>query len=288
MCLKGTPFFVVESAAYSQHSLYAIERGGGYFFTSRWLPMNQVGIGRFAKKHGVWARQIQGREQCRMFIKVPMKIFDYRLSGNEMKVYLYLARIKNDSEIAMAKRETIRMRCGLRSNTTVGSILHVLEQKGLISKFHRYAANGYYISSMYLLKPLVGKWFAFYVDDMLPAVGGSEFLVYLYLFMLRRENGKAWPSLRKMERATGLARGTVCKAIRNLEKTALLLERKYERANITFTQSFSQRKKEKPASEPEAWPVPIFFVPLKIAQRRLRLQGGSNFDDQGLNFDFIT
>src|SRR5699024_250397 len=119
-------------------------------------------IGRFAKKHGVWARQIQGREQCRMFIKVPMKIFDYRLSGNEMKVYLYLARIKNDSEIAMAKRETIRMRCGLRSNTTVGSILHVLEQKGLISKFHRYAANGYYISSMYLLKPLVGKWFAFY------------------------------------------------------------------------------------------------------------------------------
>ena len=119
--------------------------------------MNQVGIGRFAKKHGVWARQIQGREQCRMFIKVPMKIFDYRLSGNEMKVYLYLARIKNDSEIAMAKRETIRMRCGLRSNTTVGSILHVLEQKGLISKFHRYAANGYYISSMYLLKPLVGK-----------------------------------------------------------------------------------------------------------------------------------
>lgn len=57
-----------------------------------------------------------------MFIKVPMKIFDYRLSGNEMKVYLYLARIKNDSEIAMAKRETIRMRCGLRSNTTVGSI----------------------------------------------------------------------------------------------------------------------------------------------------------------------
>ena len=150
--------------------------------------MNQVGIGRFAKKHGVWARQIQGREQCRMFIKVPMKIFDYRLSGNEMKVYLYLARIKNDSEIAMAKRETIRMRCGLRSNTTVGSILHVLEQKGLISKLHRY--------SMYLLKPLVGKWFAFYVDDMLPAVGGSEFLVYLYLFMLRRENGKAWPSLR--------------------------------------------------------------------------------------------
>ncbi len=86
-----------------------------------------------------------------MFIKVPMKIFDYRLSGNEMKVYLYLARIQNDSEIAMAKRETIRMRCGLRSNTTVGSILHVLEQKGLISKFHRYAANGYYISSMYLL-----------------------------------------------------------------------------------------------------------------------------------------
>lgn len=221
-----------------------------------------------------------------MFIKVPMKIFDYRLSGNEMKVYLYLARIKNDSEIAMAKRETIRMRCGLRSNTTVGSILHVLEQKGLISKFHRYAANGYYISSMYLLKPLVGKWFAFYVDDMLPAVGGSEFLVYLYLFMLRRENGKAWPSLRKMERATGLARGTVCKAIRNLEKTALLLERKYERANITFTQSFSQRKKEKPASEPEAWPVPIFFVPLKIAQRRLRLQGGSNFDNQGLDLSF--
>ena len=95
-----------------------------------------------------------------------MKIFDYRLSGNEMKVYLYLARIQNDSEITMAKRETIRMRCGLRSNTTVGSILHVLEQKGLISKFHRYAANGYYISSMYLLKPLVGKWFAFYVDDM--------------------------------------------------------------------------------------------------------------------------
>lgn len=184
--------------------------------------MNQVSIGRFAKKHGVWARQIQGREQCRMFIKVPMKIFDYRLSGNEMKVYLYLARIKNDSEIAMAKRETIRMRCGLRSNTTVGSILHVLEQKGLISKFHRYAANGYYISSMYLLKPLVGKWFAFYVDDMLPAVGGSEFLVYLYLFMLRRENGKAWPSLRKMERATGLARGTVCKAIRNLEKNCFI------------------------------------------------------------------
>ena len=63
-----------------------------------------------------------------MFIKVPMKIFDYRLSGNEMKVYLYLARIQNDSEITMAKRETIRMRCGLRSNTTVGSILHVLEQ----------------------------------------------------------------------------------------------------------------------------------------------------------------
>ena len=27
-----------------------------------------------------------------MFIKVPMKIFDYRLSGNEMKVYLYLAK----------------------------------------------------------------------------------------------------------------------------------------------------------------------------------------------------
>ena len=33
-----------------------------------------------------------------MFIKIPMKIFDYRLSGNEMKVYLYLARIQNDSD----------------------------------------------------------------------------------------------------------------------------------------------------------------------------------------------
>ena len=40
--------------------------------------------------------------------------------------------------------------------------------------------------------------------------------------MLRRENGKAWPSLRKMERATGLARGTVCKAIRNLEKNCFI------------------------------------------------------------------
>lgn len=126
-----------------------------------------------------------------MFIKVPMKIFDYRLSGNEMKVYLYLARIKNDSEIAMAKRETIRMRCGLRSNTTVGSILHVLEQKGLISKFHRYAANGYYISSMYLLKPLVGKWFAFYADDMLPAVGRKRIpgiFVSFYASARKRES----------------------------------------------------------------------------------------------------
>jgi hypothetical protein len=32
--------------------------------------------------------------------------------------------------------------------------------------------------------------------------------------------------------------------------------------------------------------VPIFFVPLKIAQRRLRLQGGSNFDNQGLDLSF--
>ena len=150
----------------------------------------------------------------------------------------------------MAKRETIRMRCGLRSNTTVGSILHVLGQKGLISKFHRYAANGYYISSMYLLKPLVGKWFAFYVDDMLPAVGGSEFLVYLYLFMLRRENGKAWPSLRKMERATGLARGTCVQSNSQSGKNCFIAREEIRKGkhNLLHNHSAKGRRKSRQVS----------------------------------------
>lgn len=180
-----------------------------------------------------------------MFIKVPLTVFQFGLSGNELKTYLYLTMIKNPLGMAVVRRETITHRCGMRSMSTVSSALNALESKGLIKRKHRYNDRGYYAASAYEVKQTGSvKWVPLPVECFTFHVSGSALLVYLYLLSCRRKNGRAWPSLRRIEAVTQLARNTICKAIRILEEFGCISKAKLWKGKHNLYKVLTCKKRE--------------------------------------------
>lgn len=215
-----------------------------------------------------------------MFIKVPLTVFQFGLSGNELKTYLYLMMIKNPRGMAVVRRETIVRRCGIRSMSTVSSALNMLESKGLIKRKHRYNDRGYYVASAYEVKQTgSGKWFPLPVECFRANLSGSALLVYLYFLSCRRKNGSAWPSLRRIEAVTQLARNTICKAIRLLEEVGYVSKAKIWKGKHNLYKVLTHKKRgtapcqlgEKPSDKGQNPLVPLtksslhhFFESVKL------------------------
>lgn len=156
-------------------------------------------------------------------LRIPNLLLDFSLSPNALKVYVYLCSCAGADSTAIVRASRIAERCHICANT-VRMAVHELGALGLLEKQNRYNAEHHYIANAYHLARLVGGWFALDTTNNPFALGGSTFMVYLYLLRCRGSNGKAFPSLRRIERAIGVCRAVVVKAIKQLAALGLLVK----------------------------------------------------------------
>lgn len=156
-------------------------------------------------------------------LRIPNLLLDFPLSPNALKVYVYLLSCADAERTAIVRVSRIAERCHVCANT-VRAAVGELGGLGLLEKQNRYNAEHHYIANAYKLACPGGKWFALDTTNNSFALGGSTFMVYLYLLRCRGRNGKAFPSLRRIERAIGVCRAVVVKAIKQLAALGLLIK----------------------------------------------------------------
>lgn len=156
-------------------------------------------------------------------LRIPNLLLDFPLSPNALKVYVYLLSCAGAERTAIVRVSRIAERCHICANT-VRAAVGELGGLGLLEKQNRYNAQHHYIANAYKLACPGGKWFALDTNNNPFALGGSTFMVYLYLLRCRGRNGKAFPSLRHIERAIGVCRAVVVKAIKQLAALGLLIK----------------------------------------------------------------
>lgn len=149
-------------------------------------------------------------------MKVYNAIFDYALSANAVKVYLYLTRCQNALGTAAVKVSTISDKCAIQSAVSVHKAIAELEEKGLVSKYRRRCADGDYIANGYHITQLQGRWFSLSLKHNPFALPKNSFLVYLYMLRCANRAGRAWPSLRRMAEVLAVSKNTVLNAIQQL------------------------------------------------------------------------
>lgn len=157
-----------------------------------------------------------------MFIKVYHKVFDYRLSPNALKVYIYLTSVQNCLANAIVKVGTISTACAINSPSTVHAALAELEGKGMLVKYQRRNYEGNYIANGYYVKQLRGDWFPLPKDAEAFALPKASFAAYLLLLKCRNKRNRAFPSFNHMAKVLGLARNTIIAAIQDLVSKMLV------------------------------------------------------------------
>lgn len=186
------------------------------------------------------------------FLKVADSIFDFHLSPTELKVYLYLTRCQNCLATATVRIQTICTQCAIASANTVRNALDQLEHRGLIQRKQRHDSRGRCISSQFFIRQLEsnGKWFRLWLGVQPFQMDKSAFVVYAYLCRQRvAYSGKAWPSQNTIAAAVGIARRTVCEALKQLVSFGAILKAALwkGRHNLyTVLQTCKSRKKGTP------------------------------------------
>lgn len=152
-----------------------------------------------------------------MFVKVYNQLFNYKLSPNALKVYVYLTMRQNALYNAILKVSTISRSCGIASATTVHTALAELESKGLVVRYRRRNREGDFIANGYRVTPLSGKWFALPLDNCPLLLNKSSFATYIYLLKCANaRTGKAFPSISAMAKCLCVCRNTIIAAIKHL------------------------------------------------------------------------
>lgn len=151
-----------------------------------------------------------------MYLQVYNKVFDYNLSANALKVYLFLSHCSNVLGAATVRTSTIMERTGIKSAVTVRQQIATLKEKGLVSAVARFNAQRRSISNQYQITPLKGRWFVLRLENNPFLLNKSDFQVYLYLSCRANRIGRAFPSLTIISNALHMSRQTVCDAIANL------------------------------------------------------------------------
>ena len=158
--------------------------------------------------------------------RVYHSLFDYQLSANALKVYVFLTTCQNALGTATVRIGVIAARCGISSPTTVQAALGELQEKGLVRKFRRKLQDGQYISNGYDITQLSGAWFLFPTDAAVLTLPKASFAAYLYLHKcVKNTKGstrRVHPSYQRMADVLHMARNTIIAAIADLVSRFLL------------------------------------------------------------------
>lgn len=84
-------------------------------------------------------------------------LFNYKLSSNTLKVYVYLLYCRNRLGNAVVRISTMQEACNIASAATVQKALHELESKGLVSNCRRRNMEGNKIANRYTITQLSGR-----------------------------------------------------------------------------------------------------------------------------------
>lgn len=154
-----------------------------------------------------------------MFIMVPNKIFNHKLSGSEMLVYCGILSYTNRFGRAIVKAERIAARCSLSVNTVYAAIASLCNRH-LICKRKR-IANHYNIANCYDIINLKGGFFMLDTNIFSLELSPTSFLVYTYLLKRTNKKGIAYPSLNTMHTELCLSIDTIVDKLDYLSEVGL-------------------------------------------------------------------
>lgn len=163
------------------------------------------------------------------------KIFDLKLSAQEMAVYAYLCSLPSETPTIdgayaiKVKQSTIAQKCGIKAVQTVSKIIAHLAEKSLAEPLKRdVKPNRQKGTYTYIVKKLPTNGSFFFVDrHILGLLSPNQMLVYL--FMCKSYSNKlndSWNSYNDISAHTCLKRETVIRIISELKKMKLIVKSK--------------------------------------------------------------
>lgn len=163
------------------------------------------------------------------------KIFDLKLSAQEMAVYEYLCSLPSETPTIdgaytiKVKQSTIAQKCGIKAVQTVSRIITRLAEKSLAEPLKRdLRANGQKGTYTYTVKKLTTNDSFFFVDrHILGLLSPNQMLVYL--FMCKSYSNKlndSWNSYNDISAYTCIKRETVIRIISELAEMKLIAKSK--------------------------------------------------------------
>lgn len=174
---------------------------------------------------------MKGAVKMRGF-KVPNNIFKTGLKHSQLVVYLYLlSRQKNN--LVTATYAQIADKLDMAPKTVYNAISG-LADKSLVSKSYK-SRNGQIVAIQLKLASFPQQswvWVETRLFDL--KLTASELNVYLYIKCRANECGCAFPSITLIHQHTGLAKGTVHKAICSLIAHSLLRKKHYVKKDRSF------------------------------------------------------
>lgn len=164
------------------------------------------------------------------FIKLSNQIFDYQLSPKALFIYAVLVRHMNALHYVVKGGDQLAALCGLSRNTVIAAIKE-LSEKGLVSKKQRFGYRGYQKNGYFIVVP-AGGWFAVEREVFHTDISPVNFMLYCYIKKcMSGKKNEAFPSLRKIERATRLSHAAVSRGLKFLKEFTYInkIRRKYKR-----------------------------------------------------------
>lgn len=173
--------------------------------------------------------------------KIPNRLInDMALSFSARRLGAYFCAVSNRLGVA---RKSLAMLSGLSglSVSTVQSAIDELERGGYLTrqKTYRYDTARMrliYDKTAYQIQKHLSGGFTLVPAALLRERGlaSSAFVLALYLCQQGADQGRAFPSIRQMSDAIGIAKSTVCRALQQLKAVAVFLVRHCVRKNHTF------------------------------------------------------
>ncbi len=165
-------------------------------------------------------------------VRIPNKLIcDDTLSLSARRLGAFLCAASNRLGVT---RKSLAMLSGLSglSVSTVRSATEELERGGYLTRQRTYRYDGarhhlVYDRTLYQIHKYLPGGFTLVPSDVLfkRKLSNAAFLLALYLCLQGADRGRAFPSIRQMVTAIGVARSTICRALQQLKTAAVFLVR---------------------------------------------------------------
>ncbi len=163
------------------------------------------------------------------FIRVPNRIFSFRLSAKSFRAFIVLLSKANVFGTTVISYAEIASACGISSRTAYTAI-NELVSKELIARQNRYNTLGY-AKNQYTVRQLPGGWFRVGMEIARGSLRNADFQVYCYIRKCMDRKGEAFPSLNRIAEVTGISHSRVAVSVRYLRQYSYLnrVRRHYRR-----------------------------------------------------------